>query len=430
MPVSYRYRILFYHENQKWVSRVVTAIDTPQILLSFTDQASVVEKHLETGEIDILLTGATTMHFMLENDEESSGMTFRQMPIWETLQKQNIRCKVIILCSQKEVAFASDLVQRGVVADYCIVNPLMDKNRVYITIMKVLEQMMLHDIIEQQVLQGEKVPKTLVESIELLQTIRHTSEEDKGNDTGYVARNNEEEILDTEEINTSWGAWDEQYDDKGTLEPEEEPIDEAAEEEDLSEYSASIAFSSISDDDAASHSPFNPKPDDVFSSLKNMFENQATGKPVLKTVRDPVPQDPKESELTGFYSAWGKKSDVEVLLIGSNWEDITAIERALALKDIRMIIAHTPEEGLSFLSRQRYQLLLLDMNLSGQTGFEFLGRLRVNGPQASIPAIILSSQGQEEYVMKSIQAGANYFLVKPIQADRLLEEVLKYVQRS
>src|SRR5258706_12348148 len=64
-------------------------------------------------------------------------------------------------------------------------------------------------------------------------------------------------------------------------------------------------------------------------------------------------------------------------------------------------------------------LILLDINLPGMGGIETCQRLRRNATTAHIPIILISDQDVNTPRARTIQAGANDFVVKPFQLPRL-----------
>ena len=70
-------------------------------------------------------------------------------------------------------------------------------------------------------------------------------------------------------------------------------------------------------------------------------------------------------------------------------------------------------------------LVLMDITMPEMDGIEALKKIKSGDPNASI--IMCSAMGQEAMVIESIQSGAKDFIVKPFQADRVLEAVQKVV---
>ena len=70
-------------------------------------------------------------------------------------------------------------------------------------------------------------------------------------------------------------------------------------------------------------------------------------------------------------------------------------------------------------------LVMMDITMPEMDGIQALKKIRENDPSALI--IMCSAMGQQAMVIESIQAGAKDFIVKPFQADRVLEAVQKVV---
>ena len=70
-------------------------------------------------------------------------------------------------------------------------------------------------------------------------------------------------------------------------------------------------------------------------------------------------------------------------------------------------------------------LVLMDITMPEMDGIQALKAIKSNDPGACI--IMCSAMGQQAMVIESIQSGAKDFIVKPFQADRVLEAVKKVV---
>ncbi|MDO4772681.1 MAG: response regulator [Bacillota bacterium] len=70
-------------------------------------------------------------------------------------------------------------------------------------------------------------------------------------------------------------------------------------------------------------------------------------------------------------------------------------------------------------------LVIMDITMPEVDGIEAVKRIRANDPEAKI--VMCSAMGQQAMVIEAIQAGAKDFIVKPFQADRVLEAVKKVI---
>ena len=76
-------------------------------------------------------------------------------------------------------------------------------------------------------------------------------------------------------------------------------------------------------------------------------------------------------------------------------------------------------------SELKPDLVLMDITMPEMDGIQALKKIKEKDSAASV--IMCSAMGQQAMVIESIQAGAKDFIVKPFQADRVLEAVKKVV---
>ena len=91
-------------------------------------------------------------------------------------------------------------------------------------------------------------------------------------------------------------------------------------------------------------------------------------------------------------------------------------------------VAGEAENGLKAVekySETKPDLVLMDITMPEMDGIQALKKIKSTDPAASV--IMCSAMGQQAMVIESIQAGAKDFIVKPFQADRVLEAVKKVV---
>ena len=81
-------------------------------------------------------------------------------------------------------------------------------------------------------------------------------------------------------------------------------------------------------------------------------------------------------------------------------------------------------EALEKLLMRLADLLIVDVNMPKMDGFTFLKVLRrQNGVASTIPALITSTEARDRDFEAARAAGANFYLVKPIAQDSLVDHV-------
>ena len=76
-------------------------------------------------------------------------------------------------------------------------------------------------------------------------------------------------------------------------------------------------------------------------------------------------------------------------------------------------------------SELKPDLVLMDITMPEMDGIQALKKIKEKDTNASV--IMCSAMGQQAMVIESIQSGARDFIVKPFQADRVLEAVKKVI---
>jgi pilus assembly protein CpaE len=85
-------------------------------------------------------------------------------------------------------------------------------------------------------------------------------------------------------------------------------------------------------------------------------------------------------------------------------------------------------EALSLASQTPVDVLLLDINMPGMDGIATAEQLSLRVPTASI--IMMSVQGEPDYLRRAMLAGAREFLVKPFSSDELVASIRQVHQRE
>lgn len=79
-------------------------------------------------------------------------------------------------------------------------------------------------------------------------------------------------------------------------------------------------------------------------------------------------------------------------------------------------------EGLEKILLQSFDLAIVDVNMPQMDGITFVRTLRAKElPVSSIPVLVTSTEAGPKDIAAARQAGANYYLVKPIKQDALAE---------
>ena len=89
--------------------------------------------------------------------------------------------------------------------------------------------------------------------------------------------------------------------------------------------------------------------------------------------------------------------------------------------------ARSGEEALQKVREERYDLVLLDMNMPGIGGME---ACRVLRSQSDIPIVILSIRNAEKEKVDALDAGADDYVTKPFSMPELLARIRAALRRA
>lgn len=115
-----------------------------------------------------------------------------------------------------------------------------------------------------------------------------------------------------------------------------------------------------------------------------------------------------------------------VLVIDDNPAVATALDLLFGLREIRVVTAQSPEQGLELLAREDIGLVLQDMNFSadttsGQEGVALFRAIRARHPD--LPIILLTAWTHLDTAVDLAKAGAADYLAKPWDDQKLLASV-------
>jgi DNA-binding NtrC family response regulator len=116
-----------------------------------------------------------------------------------------------------------------------------------------------------------------------------------------------------------------------------------------------------------------------------------------------------------------------ILIIDDEHAIRESLDTLLTLEGFAVDAAGDGAAGLDLLARNEYDLLLLDLALPGQTGIELLPRILEVQP--GLPVIMITAFGTVGNVVDAIRAGAENFVQKPWDNEKLLADIRAAVGR-
>jgi len=121
-------------------------------------------------------------------------------------------------------------------------------------------------------------------------------------------------------------------------------------------------------------------------------------------------------------------SHIKVVIADDIKETRESIERFLGLdRQIRVVgKAANGQEVLELVKDTKPDLVLMDVNMPVMDGIKATELLSLHFPETAV--VIVSVQGEQEYLKKAMMAGAREYLIKPFTADELISTVKRVVE--
>ena len=104
------------------------------------------------------------------------------------------------------------------------------------------------------------------------------------------------------------------------------------------------------------------------------------------------------------------------------------LSRMLEANSYSIVLASSGKEGLTKVTSENPDLILLDIMLPDIDGFDLLETIKSDEKNNKIPVIIISNLGQPEDIQQGRALGAKDYLVKSdLSLDEVVEKVRKYL---
>ena len=123
----------------------------------------------------------------------------------------------------------------------------------------------------------------------------------------------------------------------------------------------------------------------------------------------------------------GNPGLANILVIDDEASIRESLEVLLTLEGYTVNMASEGLEGMRMLEMESFDLLLLDLALPGQSGLELLPQIKERQPE--LPVIMITAYGTVDNVVDAIHAGAENFVQKPWDNEKLLADIRSAVAR-
>ncbi len=100
------------------------------------------------------------------------------------------------------------------------------------------------------------------------------------------------------------------------------------------------------------------------------------------------------------------------------------------LSDVVCVEAADGAEAIKKSQQQQFDIVLTDINMPVLDGLKLVAHLRADAVNAKVPIIVITTESAEADRSRAMKLGASAYLVKPVQANEILQTVQKLLGRE
>ena len=113
----------------------------------------------------------------------------------------------------------------------------------------------------------------------------------------------------------------------------------------------------------------------------------------------------------------------KILLVDDSKTELHYLSELLTRKGFVVRTAENGEEAMRRLADDKPDLILMDVVMPGQNGFQLTRAITRDPRFADVPVIMCTSKGLETDKVWGMRQGARDYVVKPVDADELISKI-------
>jgi putative two-component system response regulator len=117
-----------------------------------------------------------------------------------------------------------------------------------------------------------------------------------------------------------------------------------------------------------------------------------------------------------------------VLVVDDDERNRSLLERLLTMQGYDVLTVKSGEAALTALRHVPVDLVLLDVQLPGASGFEVCARLKESPDTRLVPVVLVTGMGERQHKISGLRAGADDFIAKPFDPEELQARVTSLIR--
>jgi len=113
----------------------------------------------------------------------------------------------------------------------------------------------------------------------------------------------------------------------------------------------------------------------------------------------------------------------KILIIDDEFLLLSFLQQRMIKENFKVDGASDGNQALDFITKNKYDCILVDLMLPFVSGFELIAHIRANEINTDTPIIVLSALSTENTIIETLSIGANDFLKKPFALNVLIAKL-------
>jgi DNA-binding response OmpR family regulator len=121
-------------------------------------------------------------------------------------------------------------------------------------------------------------------------------------------------------------------------------------------------------------------------------------------------------------------SPKKILIVDDEVDLVETVRFPLEMEGFNILVSYNGEDALSQARKEKPDLILLDLMLPKLDGYKVCRLLKFDERYRNIPILMLTAKTQEKDKALGMETGANEYITKPFDLDKLVEKVKAYLK--
>ncbi|MCB9112472.1 MAG: response regulator [Anaerolineales bacterium] len=118
-----------------------------------------------------------------------------------------------------------------------------------------------------------------------------------------------------------------------------------------------------------------------------------------------------------------------ILYVEDNPDNRNLIRRVLNAEGYVVVEASHADQAIHKLEKETIDLILMDINMPGMDGYTLTAKIREMEKYSNIPIVAVTANVMRGDREKSLEAGCDGYIQKPIDIDTLAQQIERFITR-